>query len=105
MHATQVVFLARGNPPFTLALGKPEASREELPLTTLVPGFDNASLAKMGRAEAVAIPPQVGRQPAEHESVEQIVWKRVGLWAVLLLGVGLLGAMAFSLMRRPEARS
>ncbi|MDT4843458.1 hypothetical protein FQZ97_773920 [compost metagenome] len=105
MHATQVVFLARGNPPFTLALGKPEASREELPLATLVPGFDSASLAKMGRAEVVAIPPQAGLRPAEHESAGQVVWKRVGLWAVLLLGVGLLGAMAFSLLRRPEARS
>jgi hypothetical protein len=105
MHATQVVFLARGNPPFTLALGKPDASREELPLATLVPGFDSDSLAKMGRAEAVAIPPQAGQQPTEHESARQVVWKRVGLWAVLLLGVGLLGAMAFSLLRRPATRS
>lgn len=105
MHATQVVFLARGNPPFTLAVGLPEASREELPLATLVPGFDSASLAEMGRAEAVAIPPRVGRRPAEHESAAQVLWKRAGLWAVLLLGVGLLGAMAFSLLRRPAARS
>ncbi|WP_330114593.1 DUF3999 domain-containing protein [Pseudomonas sp. JS3066] len=105
MHATQVVFLARGNPPFTLALGNLEASRAELPLSTLVPGFDSASLEKMGRAEAVAIPAQTGVHPAERQAAGQIVWKRVGLWAVLLLGVGLLGGMAFSLLRRPAARS
>lgn len=105
MHATQVVFLARGNPPFTLALGNAEASRTELPLATLVPGFDASSLEKMGRAEAVAIPAQVGEHPAERQTAEQIVWKRVGLWAVLLLGVGLLGVMAFSLLRRPATRS
>ncbi|MCY1541595.1 hypothetical protein D9M68_772960 [compost metagenome] len=70
-----------------------------------MPGFDSASLAKMGRAEAVAIPPEAGLRPAEHESARHVVWKRVGLWAVLLLGVGLLGAMAYSLLRRPEARS
>jgi hypothetical protein len=28
-------------------------------------------------------------------------WKRWGLWAVLLLGVGMLGLMAISLLRRP----
>ncbi|MCO6059737.1 DUF3999 domain-containing protein [Pseudomonas sp. MOB-449] len=105
MHATQVVFLARGTPPFTLALGNLDASRTELPLATLVPGFDSASLEKMGRAEAVAIPPQTGQHSAERQTIEQILWKRIGLWAVLLLGVGLLGAMAFSLLRRPAARS
>ncbi|MCY1515905.1 hypothetical protein D9M68_505090 [compost metagenome] len=105
MHATQVVFLARGNPPFTLALGNAEASREELPLATLVPGYDHTSLEKMGRAQALTIPSGIGVRPAEHESAAQVLWKRVGLWAVLLLGVGLLGAMAFSLLRRPAARS
>ncbi|WP_044873026.1 DUF3999 domain-containing protein [Pseudomonas sp. LFM046] len=105
MHATQVVFLTRGKPPFTLALGNVESSREELPLATLVPGFDASRLEKMGRAEAVAMPPQTGAQPAERKTVEQIIWKRVGLWAVLVLGVGLLGAMAISLLRRPAARS
>lgn len=105
MHATQVVFLARGNPPFTLALGNPEASRVELPLATLVPGFDGASLEKMGRAEVLSIPPQTGAHPVPEPTAGQIVWKRIGLWAVLLLGVGLLGVMAFSLLKRPAAPS
>lgn len=105
MHATQVVFLARGTPPFTLALGNLEASRAELPLSTLVPGFDSSSLEKMGRAAALAIPAQTDVHQAERPTAGQVVWKRVGLWAVLLLGVGLLGAMAFSLLRRPAARS
>ena len=30
-------------------------------------------------------------------------WKRLGLWLVLLLGVGLLALMAVSLLRRPSA--
>jgi len=28
-------------------------------------------------------------------------WKKLGLWAVLLLGVAALGAMAYSLLRKP----
>jgi hypothetical protein len=30
-------------------------------------------------------------------------WKRIGLWVVLLAGVALLGGMAFSLLRKPQA--
>ncbi|WP_271409599.1 DUF3999 domain-containing protein [Pseudomonas sp. Q1-7] len=105
MHATQVVFLARGRPPFTLALDNPEAARAELPLATLVPGYDSTRLEAMGRAEALAIPSQLGLHPVQRQGAGQVVWKRVGLWAVLLLGVGLLGGMAFSLLRRPAARS
>ncbi|MOA57440.1 hypothetical protein D3C78_1816150 [compost metagenome] len=76
-----------------------------MPLGTLVPGYDGASLEKMGVAQATAIPPQIGTHPAERLSAGQVVWKRIGLWAVLLLGVGLLGGMAFSLLRRPPAQS
>ncbi|NVZ77593.1 DUF3999 family protein, partial [Pseudomonas gingeri] len=30
-------------------------------------------------------------------------WKKIGLWAVLLLGVAALAGMAFSLLRKPQA--
>jgi hypothetical protein len=32
-------------------------------------------------------------------------WKKIGLWAVLLLGVVFLAAMAFSLLRKPPAKT
>jgi hypothetical protein len=32
-------------------------------------------------------------------------WKKFGLWAVLLLSVLFLAAMAFSLLRKPPAKS
>ncbi|MEF9672450.1 DUF3999 family protein [Pseudomonas sp. PCH446] len=31
-------------------------------------------------------------------------WKKIGLWAVLLLGVAALAGMAFSLLRKPRYR-
>ena len=34
-----------------------------------------------------------------------INWKKFGLWAVLLLSVLFLAAMAFSLLRKPPAKS
>ncbi|WP_350447207.1 DUF3999 domain-containing protein [Pseudomonas solani] len=101
MRALQLVFLARGTPPYTLAVGKPGAASAELPLTTLVPGYGPGSLAKMGSAQ-----PDGDLRLAEAKAVvvaeekgSALAWKRIGLWAVLLLGVGLLVLMALSLLK------
>lgn len=103
VRATQLVFLARGEPPFSLAVGQATASAANLPLSTLIPDYSAQRLAGLGQARVageVVIPqpaPQVVPVPGTD-------WKKIGLWAVLLLGVGLLGAMAFSLLRKPEAK-
>ena len=97
LRATQLVFLGRGEPPYRLALGNPSAQSAALPLHTLIPGYQPERLVSLGRAEwveplatAVESPVGAGRD-----------WQRWGLWAVLLLGVGLLALMAASLLRRP----
>ncbi|MBT8765721.1 DUF3999 domain-containing protein [Metapseudomonas boanensis] len=105
MQATHVVFLARGTPPFILALGNPSAARVELPLATLVPGFEERRLATMARAELVGEPALGDHAVPGGEPAGGLVWKRIGLWAVLLLGVGLLAAMAYSLLRRPTSKA
>jgi hypothetical protein len=38
-------------------------------------------------------------------AVAQTNWKKIGLWAVLLLSVVFLGAMAFSLLRKPPTNT
>ncbi|MGH8390986.1 MAG: DUF3999 family protein, partial [Pseudomonas sp.] len=98
--ATQLVFLARGEPPFTLVLGNPSVKGANLPLSTLIPDYSAERLAGLGQAKvageavvtsaAVAAPVDAGPN-----------WKKLGLWAVLLLGVAALGAMAYSLLRKP----
>lgn len=97
LRATQLVFLARGEPPYRLALGSSSAQSAALPLHTLIPGYQAERLASLGRAElteafASALEPQAGSGQD---------WQRWGLWAVLLVGVGLLAAMAASVLRRP----
>jgi hypothetical protein len=104
VRATQLVFLARGTGPFTLALGSATAKAANLPLSTLIPDFSAAKLATLGRASveggavqapvAAAVPAPTGTD-----------WKKFGLWAVLLLSVLFLAAMAFSLLRKPPASS
>ncbi len=100
VRATQLVFLARGEPPFTLALGNASVKAANLPLSTLIPDYSAERLKALGQAKvagevAVTSPPIVAAADAGTN------WKKLGLWAVLLLGVAALGAMAYSLLRKP----
>jgi len=103
VRATQVVFLARGEPPFTLALGNATVKAANLPLSTLIPDYSAERLKSLGQAKvvgaAVVKAPAVTVAPEEGRD-----WKKLGLWAVLLLGVAALGAMAYSLLRKPQGQ-
>lgn len=102
LPATQVIFLARGTPPYTLTLGNGAAKAASLPLGTLIPGYTEQRLAGLGRA----LPDHAARQEATAVAAQPPGpdWKRFGLWGVLLAGVGLLAAMAFSLLRTPSTK-
>jgi len=103
VRPVQVVFLARGAGPYRLAIGNPNATGAQLPLSTLMPGVDDQRLSALGVAEPAATsviiaPPPVAVGPG-------FDWKRLSLWSVLVLGVLLLAGMAWSLTRaRPDNR-
>ncbi len=105
VHPTQLVFLARGNGPYSLALGNATVNAANLPLSTLIPDYSPQRLAGIGKATAGT----AGTAQAVAPQVPQAVtppatdWKKIGLWAVLLLGVAALGGMAFSMLRKPQA--
>jgi hypothetical protein len=101
VRAVQVVFLARGNGPFSLAIGSQTAKPANLPLTTLIPGYSAQQMASLGRAEPVTAPVTLPApiEPAPVVVAASIDWKRIGLWAVLVLGVIFLGWMALSTLR------
>jgi hypothetical protein len=105
MRATQLVFLARGPGPYTLVVGNATAKAANLPLSTLIPDYSPEKLATLGRAMvdvgAAATQPSAGATSAPIDTH----WKKFGLWAVLLLCVVFLAAMAFSLLRKPSAKS
>ncbi|MDP9526413.1 DUF3999 domain-containing protein [Pseudomonas protegens] len=107
VRGTQLVFLARGAGPYTLALGNPSATAANLPLTTLIPDYSPQRLKALGQAKvegATPLPPATATSPAAAVAGGPD-WKKIGLWAVLLLGVLALGGMAVSLLRKPAARS
>ncbi|MDN4543489.1 DUF3999 domain-containing protein [Pseudomonas sp. C32] len=104
VRATHLVFLARGPGPYTLALGNSTMKAANLPLSTLIPDYSAAKLATLGRAMVdggAVVTPAVSTAPA----ASGIHWKKFGLWSVLLLSVLFLAAMAFSLLRKPSAKT
>ena len=103
-----VVFVARGDAPFRVAFGKPDAPRASLPVETLMPGYERFAEYQLPEAKVGAV------STTEATSMQRISEtlgvqspKRIGLWAILLAGVGLLAFMAWRLMgqvkkARPE---
>lgn len=99
---TELVFLARGTPPFTLAFGDRDAHAVQLPLASLLPGYRAGMEASLPLALPGA-PHALGGHnapPAGHEDQPPPDWKRWLLWGILLAGVGLLALMAHALLRK-----
>lgn len=102
----QLVFVAGGKPPFTLAWGQRDAAPAQLPLASLMPGYRPG----MERTLPEAIPGKVAElggynapQPGQ-EDQPPADWKRWLLWSVLLGGVALLACMARGLLKQLPAR-
>ena len=96
VRATQLVFLGRGAPPYSLAIGNGNIKGASLPLAMLVPGVTAEKLASLGSAQLKSTPVEV---PAAAPAAAGPDWKRIGLWGVLLLGVIFLGWMAHGTLR------
>lgn len=94
----EVVFVAGDKGPYRLAAGREAATNAALPLAMLAATTTNriADLPLVGVRDARSAPPAVrpGWMPQGLDT------RTAGLWAVLALGVLLLGAVAFSLLRQ-----
>lgn len=105
VRATQLVFLARGAGPYTLALGNAGVAAANLPLATLIPDYTAQRLDSLGRANVQGAPLTQAVAVSGVPALASTDWKKVGLWAVLLLGVLALAAMALSLLRKPPGQN
>jgi len=102
--AQQLVFLARGSGPFTLAIGKDDAKPAGLTPATLMPGYGSTNAPPISSAE---LGPLSGSTPAGALGAAAEAptggWQSLLLWGVLLLGVGSIGVMAVRLLRQTKA--
>lgn len=103
-----LVFLAGGTPPYTLSFGRDDARPANQPLDQVAPGFSTRELDKLEQAQVGQMQESAARANAERAAAEAARWehyRKLALWAVLLLGVGVLAGMAWKLvgqMRQPE---
>ncbi|MDP3231059.1 MAG: DUF3999 domain-containing protein [Acidovorax sp.] len=108
----QLVFLASGQGPFTLAAGLPgtaAAASAFLPLASLVPGYqplqENTlpmALADMARADITGGNPADGALVAAAAASDGLSMRSWVLWGVLLAGVGALALMAWLLLKQTK---
>ncbi len=107
----QLVFAARGAPPFQMAYGNRDAKNSAYAIETLLPGYkDDAGVkvraAKPGTqvvnvsAAATQAQKELGGESRLPEATD---WKRWSLWGALGLGVLILGGMAWRLTKQLHA--
>ena len=94
----QLIFVARGSPPFRLAYGNADIGAAGYPAGTLLPEFRpeqafNLPVARVEQSQAAA--PSPAPDPARHNK-----WI---LWGVILLGTIVLGIMVWRLLRQMSA--
>jgi hypothetical protein len=98
-----LVFLASGNGPYTLAVGRERAAPAAQGIAQVAPGFSEAELLKLELASAGAATQQQGSGAkdagAALEAAAAAQRRLVVLWGVLLLGVAVLGFMVWRLLR------
>jgi len=91
----ELVFAARGSPPFTLAYGRANVTGAAFPITMLIPGYGTDSALKPKPAqvsEEHTLAGERAKRPAPN-------YHRWALWGVLGIGVVVLGAMGLKLAR------
>ncbi len=102
---TQIVFLASGNAPYTLAAGQPQATSTYLPVQSLIPGYDSGAENKLPLASAQAADAPLNAPavlvdtapPSQTPATRDLV-----LWGVLIAGALALGVMAWVLMKQTK---
>jgi hypothetical protein len=104
-----LVFAARGEPPFQLAYGNRDAKPAGYSIETLIPGYRDTGgspirAARAGPQQTINVS---GAQALAQRELggearlkDAIDWKRWSLWGALVLGVLVLGAMAWRLVRQ-----
>lgn len=99
VQPTQVIFLASGSAPFSLAVGNPHARVASVPLPTLLASI-HKPLSELGVARLAGTP--MIAMGARAEVPEEVDWKRVAVIAVAAMGLVVLVIVGRTLLRRRD---
>ena len=103
---SELVFVARGTPPFLLAFGSAKLEQQDgktdnemiLQVAGTAPKNEEVSAVRLGKRI------ELGGEKALQPLPPPQPWKKWLLWAILILGVGLLAGMARSLIKEMNKR-
>jgi hypothetical protein len=101
-YPDELLFLTQGGGPFTLAYGSVRVQAGAAPIEALLRGAENAGLEDRMQAATLGASRELGGGAALTEPKS---WRRVGLWAVLVLAVAGLAALAFRVSREMGSSS
>jgi len=91
-----LVFLPRGEGPYTLAWGNLSAKNASLPISTLIPGFKLDNKLSIANAQLLTIDNNL--LPTAPTKVTSENYSNALLWGILIAGVLALAAMAWKLV-------
>ncbi len=98
----QIVFVARGEPPYELAFGNPDARAVRLSVNELIPGYESRAELKLPEAKVGEVRASGSYRPWARWAGDVPV-RRIVLWSILVASVVLLGWMAWRLQRQMRA--
>ena len=99
-RAAQMIFVARGDAPFALAFGNPDAKPAVLQVAQLFPGYERGAELKLAEAKVGAVTTGEIAGDMLRKMTGGASPRRIALWAILIIAVIALGWMAFALARQ-----
>jgi hypothetical protein len=96
----EFVFLQQGPSPYLLVYGQAGLHGRQWPLTDLLARLGDGKRARLADVPLATVgEPQVLGGPDRLVAVRETDWRTLLLWAVLLLGVAVVGTLAYRLLR------
>ena len=98
----ELVFLKQGDPPFTLAYGQADVTGRQWPIDDLLrrlettDDLDELPIASLSEPQVLGGADRLIGEPAP------VDWRTMMLWLILLIGVGVIGALAWRLARQVD---
>ena len=96
----QLLFIAQGEGPFTLAFGSAQVDAVTTPLGKLLNQDNLANNGQLIKAAQLGSRVQLGDAAKLQPAPPPLPWKKWLLWAILVVGVMVLAAMALKLSKQ-----
>jgi len=99
----KLLFIAKGEAPYTLAYGNPGVQKARHDLSSIVGQLNSQEWVKiLAQAADLSTPAMLGGEAKLQAPKTGFPWKTICLWLVLVLGVGVLARMCWILFKQGE---